>query len=368
MVLIVVLVILGLGSRKSAKTENSNQPVKIGVAVGLTGYAANWGEGEVKAIQLALDEYKDKIDKPIELIFEDTKSDGLGTVNAIKKLIEVDRVSSIIGPTWGDSFQGGYPIAQAAGVSVISPSAAFETVENKNQFPYIFSTWWPQHQEAKALIKDMLNKGITKIVIVHDEDAFNTKFGDIFAEELSKEGKKIISRVVVPIGTTDFRTHITKLKTSNPEAILVLPQDTASVGTFMKQLREQKVVSRVYSTTSAQNEENLEKFPGLFEELLYSFPNYSHDKKYIELKQRLIKRYGENTAEGPAFVNAYNAASMLFTVLSEGSYSREDIRNGLPQVKISGIGTDNLFFDQNGQIGNINFMIKTVSNNKFIEI
>ena len=116
------------------KPEVATTPIKIGLAVGLTGYAANWGEGEVKAIELALDKYRGQISDPVELIIEDTKSEGLDTVNATKKLIDVDKGVAIIGPTWGDSFQGGYPLAEQAHVAVISSSAALEAVENKNDF------------------------------------------------------------------------------------------------------------------------------------------------------------------------------------------------------------------------------------------
>ena len=87
-ILIILLIIVAIFAfyRKDNKVVGDN--IKIGIAVGLTGYAANWGEGETKAIALAYDEYKDRLPN-VEFITENTKSDGLGTVNAIKKLVEI---------------------------------------------------------------------------------------------------------------------------------------------------------------------------------------------------------------------------------------------------------------------------------------
>lgn len=348
---------------------------KIGVATGLTGYAKNWGEGEIKAYQLAYDEVKDTLGIPIKFIVEDTKSDGLGTVNAISKLIQVDKVSVILGPTWGDSFQGGFSIAEKAKVTIVTPSSALETIENKNDFSYLFSTWWPQVPEASALGWHMQwVDGVNRVIVLHDLDAFNTKFAELF-KRVADGGPKYLSTidVSVPIGTSDFRTTIAKIKSEKPDAVLILMQDTSMVGPFMKQLKEQDVKVKVYSTTSAQNEENVKKFPGQFEGLTYSFPSYNTDENYQKLQERLRNKYGEGTDEGPAFVNAYNAAKAVFETIKNGARTGTEIRDSLRKIKVQGIGVKLISFDSNnGQIPargeNMKFVIKKIENNNFVEI
>lgn len=209
---ILILVIIWLivfVVRKEPETDNG--VFKIGVASGLTGYAANWGTGEVNVIRLLVEEHQNDLPYIIDVIVEDTKVTGLGTVNAFKKLVDFDAVDVIIGPTWGDSFQGGYPIAEKAEIPVISPSAAFESLGDANPYPFAFSTWWPQPQEAQALVDHMKERGITAVHVLHDADAFNTKFTDIFIEH-AEGGELLATRSSVPIGTNDFRTEITKLK------------------------------------------------------------------------------------------------------------------------------------------------------------
>lgn len=368
-ILIILLIIVAIFAfyRKDNKVVGDN--IKIGIAVGLTGYAANWGEGETKAIALAYDEYKDRLPN-VEFITENTKSDGLGTVNAIKKLVEIDKVQAIIGPTWGDSFQGGYPIATQAQVPVITPSAAFESLEKGSRTSFMFSTWWPQAKEAKTIIDHMKASGVKKIAILHDQDAFNTSFGDLFKSVAEQETQNTLvsERIVVPVGTTDFRTNIAKIGAFKPDTLLVLLQDTSAVGPLMKQLKEQNVKIAVYSTTSAENEDNIKKFPGLFNGLVYSFPAYSEDAAYQKIKEAFVKKYGTGVVEGPAFVNAYNAAKALFEALLIGIQSGQELSQAIQSLKTTGIGVSELSFDQGGQIQNANFKMKKIENDSFIDL
>src|ERR1043166_7021961 len=125
------------------KLSKNDDAIKIGAAVGETGICADWGEGEFKAAQLAVDEANSVggiAGKKIELIAEDTQCDAKGTINAVKKLIDVDHVESIIGPTWGDSFQGSYPLITSAHIVAVSPSISIEPLLVNNQdISYIFS-------------------------------------------------------------------------------------------------------------------------------------------------------------------------------------------------------------------------------------
>ncbi len=366
----VVVVVVILAKIKTKPTMfSSGQPIKVGVVVALSGYASNWGEGELRALHIAIDDYKDKIKLPIQLIVEDTKSNGIGTVNATSKLTDVDHVQVIFGPTWGDSFQGGHPITDKAKVTEITPSAALETIKD-NKFSYLFSTWWPQENEVKSLLDFMSNAGETKISVISDQDPFNLQFTNDFiaqAEAMGKNGM-IGSKTIIPIGVKEFRTYIAKIKAENPSAIFIQLQDTSSRGPFMKELKEQNVKAQVYGTADAEDSDNIKKFPGFFDGLFYAFPSYSDDLSYSVLLKKLMAKYGSNVSQGPSFVNAYNAAIMLLEVLKNGARTGTEIRDALTKIHVPGVGIKELSFDSKHQIKNVKYIIKTVKNNQFVEI
>ncbi|MBI3260592.1 MAG: ABC transporter substrate-binding protein [Ignavibacteriae bacterium] len=64
---------------------------KIGVIVPLTGKSAVWGEAVKESIDLAAS------GKNIEVVFEDSQCDPKKAVTALTKVIDVDRVSAVIG-------------------------------------------------------------------------------------------------------------------------------------------------------------------------------------------------------------------------------------------------------------------------------
>lgn len=369
-IIIVIVVLIGLiFIITKNKTPKDTSIIKIGVAVDLSGYAANWGEGEVKAVQLALDQYKDKISQPVELIIENTKGNDVGTVSAVKKLIEIDHVQAIIGPTWGDSYQGGMPIAEQKGIAMISPSAAIETLKNKEKFTYFFSTWWPQTSEINTLIDHMNLSDIKRLAIVNDQDPFDIEITDSLKKNIEANGKiSVVSREMFPVGVKDFRTIIAKIKSNRPEAVFIQVTDTSTMGPFMKQLKEQNVNIKVYTTPDAENTDNITKFPNAFDGILYAFPSYGQDSSYNALVDRLKSKYGAGASQGPSFVNAYNAATMLFEVLKGGARTGTEIRDALNRVNVPGVGSKDLSFSPQGQLQDVTFIMKTITNNQFQEV
>ena len=350
--------------------QSSNEPIRIGVAVGQTGFGQEWGNGEFRAVQLLAD----KVNKnggidghSLELIVEDTKSDNVGTVNAVTKLVNVDKVPVIIGPTWADSFGGGTPIAENAHVVLISPSAAIEVAKETKNFSYLFSTWWPQLPEIVRLQRFLRDSGLKKVVVINDQDAFNTKISDLFIEQSKSAELNVVGHYVTPIGVNDFRTTLVKAKQLSPDAIFVETQDISEIGPLTKQMRELNFRPKIFSTTSAQNEDLVQKFGSFVEGMIYTYPATESDAAYKKLVQEYTVRYGQPPS-GPSFVNAYNAALMVVEALKNGARSGEEIKNQLVKIKIPGIALRELFFNDRGQIGEASFEVRTIKNGKFIKI
>ncbi len=360
--------VIGVGIYAYQKHSlNTSGAIKIGAALGLTGYGSAWGEGEREAIQLAVEEFNAKGALQVQVITEDTKSTGEGTVNAITKLVNVDHVLAIIGPTWGDSFQGAYPLTQQKHVPIITPSGAMETIENKSKLDYLFSTWLPQQPETAALVQYLLNHNLTRVATVTDLDAFNKKATEIFIATATAKGLTVVSHEEVPIGTTDFRTLITKLKSLQPQAVFVNLQDTSSIGPFNQQLKDLGVKTLLFGVTSVENPENLQKFPHFFDGMVYSFPHISQTASYQSFAQAFKQRYGQAPA-GPSVVAGYNAALMLLAALNTGATTGEQLKAALNKVHTPGVGVEDLSFNSNGQISGAEFEIKTIKDNQFVTV
>ncbi len=106
-----VLMLTAAAHRVSAEGD----PIRIGAVLPLTGEGAFWGEHGRNGIQLAGEEINASggvFGRKLELLIEDGRCNGAAASTAIQKLINVDRVSLIVGEVCSSATLAMAPIAE----------------------------------------------------------------------------------------------------------------------------------------------------------------------------------------------------------------------------------------------------------------
>ena len=112
--------------------------VKIGVFLPLTGQMGFGGQLELDGVKMAHKEAPKILGKTVELIVVDNKSDKVEAANAVKRLIEREKVVAIIG-TYGSSLaMAGGEISEKAGIPQLGTSCTNPLVTQGKK--YIFRT------------------------------------------------------------------------------------------------------------------------------------------------------------------------------------------------------------------------------------
>ncbi|NLK19862.1 MAG: ABC transporter substrate-binding protein, partial [Synergistaceae bacterium] len=93
--LIAAILVLAL-----AGTAVAADTIKIGVYLPLTGRTAFGGQLELEGVQMGHQEAPELLGKKVELIIVDNKTDKVEAANAVKRLVERDKVVAVIG-TYG---------------------------------------------------------------------------------------------------------------------------------------------------------------------------------------------------------------------------------------------------------------------------
>ena len=174
-ILLILISIILFRNVLTGRVIANEDKIKIGGAFGLTGYASQWGEADLNGAKLAIEEFNEKggiNGKKIELITEDIQSDGVKTVNAVNKLITIDDVDFIIGPTWLDSYGGAAPLAEDYDKLMITPSASITAIKSNKNYKNVFSTWFRGDKESESLVNFLEKKKIKKIVLCFGNDPF----------------------------------------------------------------------------------------------------------------------------------------------------------------------------------------------------
>ncbi|MEO5951904.1 MAG: ABC transporter substrate-binding protein [Chloroflexia bacterium] len=203
-------------------TTDNRVEAKIGFAFVTSGDNATYGVAQKAAAELAIVEINALDDGPrLEAIFEDTASDPDQALAVFKKLIGIDNVDAIIGPTLSNEAKTADPEAQTAGVPVLAVSNTATGITDIGD--YIFRDSLAEAQVIPETIKQAKDElHISKVVLMYaSDDAFSKSGADVFRAELQKQNIEILGEQTFSTSDTDFKTQLAAAKAMTPDAIVV---------------------------------------------------------------------------------------------------------------------------------------------------
>ena len=220
LVQILVAMIVGLGYM----TGIADAQFKIGAAEALTGNAAQYGTPIRKGLELALREINGSggiNGQKIELLVEDEQGKKEEAITVFKKLIFQDKVLMLFGPTLSNSAQASDPVAQSAKVVVFGTSNTADGITSIGN--YVFRNSVTEADILPVTLRVAAQKtGLKKVAVLYGND-------DIFTKSGYDNFKKALRDLKIPVTTTetfakgdvDFKPQLTKIKASNPDAIVL---------------------------------------------------------------------------------------------------------------------------------------------------
>ncbi len=225
------LVLVMAGMAMAAET------VKIGVYLPITGGNAIGGQLELDGVKLAHQQYPTVDGKKIELVVVDNKSDKVESANAVKRLIEKDKVRAIIG-TYGSSLaMAGGEVAEKAGIPMVGTSCTnpLVTQGKKYVFRVCFIDPFQGAGAADYALKELKAKSAAMLIEVTED--YSVGLGNFFKQNFTKNGGKIVSVMNYQKGDQDFTAQLTEIISKKPD-VLYIPANFAEGAIIMRQARE----------------------------------------------------------------------------------------------------------------------------------
>lgn len=214
--------------------------VKIGSAQALSGGAAQYGISIRNAQQLAVEQINAAggiNGNQLVLVVEDEQGKKEEAINVFKKLIFQDRVLMVFGPTLSNSAQAAFPIANAAKMPVFGTSTTADGLTTIGD--YVFRNAVTEADVLPVTVKAAVKAaGVEKVAVLYGNDDVFTKSGyDNFKKTLDDQNITVTTTETFAKGDLDFKAQLTKIKASNPDAI-VLSALMAEGGPVMVQARQ----------------------------------------------------------------------------------------------------------------------------------
>ncbi len=253
-ILIGIIVVIGIivwGSLNSKKKEiPSNQIIKVGVILPLTGPLAQYGEAVKNGIVLAEEKLNNK---KINYVFEDSAYDSAKTITAFNKLKDFDKVDVIF--NWGD------PTSQAIAPLIKNnpfPLVAFSTIPAVGQMsPYIVRAFDSSKDFADATWSYLRSKNLKNIGIIKTENPY---FNGI-VDELTKS-KKVDEQITVvdnylSPSDKDFKTSIVKINSGKEYDTIGVFLLSGQINQFYKQASVLGMKIPTFGTDQFENQNEI---------------------------------------------------------------------------------------------------------------
>ena len=204
-------------------------PVVIGSISPLTGTNAVQGQDMKRGEQLALAEINAAggvLGRPLKIIFEDTESSAKGGMDAVHKLVEINKVPLIVG-----AYSSGISVPTGQWTNskkVIQISEASTSPKLRETGPYFFNVMGLDEVMGTKLAEFALESGASNFASITVNNPFGIGVEIWTRKTVEKAGENWLEAVRYDEKKTDYRAEINRLFAKNPEVVFFTAYGTES--------------------------------------------------------------------------------------------------------------------------------------------
>ena len=224
----------------SAKPDLS-QGIPIGAAIAQTSNASLFGQEQIAGLRAAETYFNQRggvASTKLRTVFQDVAGDEQGAINAFNQLIGGDRVVAIIGPTLSQQAFAADPLAERAGVPVVSASNTAIGIPQIGQFISRVSP--PSTTLAPNSVEAILreNPRIRRVAVFFAQnDATARSETEVFQKTVRDRGLDLVTVQRIQTTDTDFQTQVTAALNSRPDLVIISAL-AVDGGNLVRQLRQ----------------------------------------------------------------------------------------------------------------------------------
>ncbi len=222
---VVFAVLAATGVTASAENGVTADKVVFGQATALEGPASALGQGMKTGLEAAFAEINKaggvkgrKLElKSVDDGYEPTKS-----IEAVKKLLDEDKVFAIAGAVGTPTAAATLPIATAAGAPFIGAFTGAEMLREPYK-PLVMNVRASYFQETEAMVEHLTKDlGATKIAIMYQDDAFGQAGLAGVKRALDKRQMQLAGEGTFERNTVAVKSALLAIKKADPQAVIMI--------------------------------------------------------------------------------------------------------------------------------------------------
>ncbi len=348
--------------------EIKNGVIKIGVFEPLTGENKEGGLSELEGISLANELYPVINGTKIQLCVEDVKSDRYETVHVVSKLIDEDKVTSMIG-SWGSALSlAAGPIIREEGIPTVGASCTNPRITIGNSFYSRVSYIDTFQGTALANFAYKQLKAKTVAILMESENEYSIDLGEYYMNafaELNNYSQSILLEGYYKSGQKQHDENLLKIKTINPDVIFI-PGNYKDVSEIAKQAKLLGITSTIIGTDTLDTQEFIESSDHSSDGIYFS-TFYSHEIIKNEEGKKFLSAYKKKYGKDPNSFSAlgYDAYLLIYDALKRvDKYESKEINEAIHLAKNVEGAAGLITMDQNGDTKRSVVIMKIISGEK----
>ncbi len=337
--------------------NNQTKAIKVGAVIPLSGEVATYGESLKKGFDLALSEENGKF----VIVYEDSKADKNTGISAINKLISVDNVKFVFSDATSGVTLAIAPVAEKNKVILFDAIATSDEIIRSGD--YVFRNAPSNYKQAiKAAAFIIGDLKVKDIAIIFNQTDYGVNLSEKFRSELKTQNLTAIFEAGYQDGMTDFKTILTKLKSSNANAVFV-PGNYEETANMLKQARQMGINIPFVGTDGAYS-------PKLIEIAGNATNNFYLTMMGVDVNNEMYKNFVSNfkvryhSAPDVFSTYGYEAAIILFQSILKSGNDADKVKQYLYSNTFNCF-SGQLKFDGDGEVSR-DYVVLKVGDGKFI--
>jgi urea transport system substrate-binding protein len=215
----------------------ADEPIKIGIPVGLSGANSVVAPSVVQSAELAAEEINAAggiLGRQVELVVADDGSGAQGAQRAFENLVFQQEVDVLISMETSAARNAGLPIVNRGEVPYIYTSF----YEGRSCSPWMYvNAWVPEQQVAPIVDHFMAEHDAKTFFLIGSDYAFGRGMLEFTRSYVEANGGEIVGEQYLPMDGSDWTAIISMLRSAEPDALITSTAGGSPNVTLTRQLR-----------------------------------------------------------------------------------------------------------------------------------
>jgi len=338
---VVILLVILLSVTLYTFSAHAAEPIRIGSPLLLSGTGAYVGGAEKDTLEMMaadLNKAGGINGRPIEFIFYDEEGKPDVAVSMVKRLIQKDKVSAIVGISTSWTALPIIPIVEKDEIPTIILAAAIKIVDPVKK--WVFKTPADDRIVTSKLLSYMQSQGIKRIALMSTQDGFGDGGRSEITAQAPSFGISIVFDDKYTMQDTDITPTLSKIKKTDAQAVInwssqrapiILTMNYRQIGLDLPLYQSHAAFSKDFLDATGKNSEGVKtaamKFYGA-----EKLPDSDPQKKVIlGYQEAYKKKYGKETNQfGGCALDGFN---ILVAALKKAGDDKNKLRDAIEQTK-----------------------------------